>query len=132
MFTFYINNSITISSELLESDVSIIPDVKVHDIKNGYIWYTLPPFEINGESTIFNLCFFNKKLQSLNISISNKEKYGGGWSEFSEAKESLRAKATEKLLYGLGYRTGKFPWGEIWCGYDAKSGLGHAVVRYAL
>jgi hypothetical protein len=132
MFTLNIKNSITISSELSESEVSAIPDVNVRDIKNGYVWYALPAITISGQPTIFNLCFFNKKIRSLNISLSNQEKYGGSWSEFSESKEILRAEDTENLLYELGYKTGKFSWGEICCGCDAKSGSGYAVVRYAL
>jgi hypothetical protein len=131
-FKLNLKNSIRICSDLLESDVSTIPGVNIRDIKNGYIWYGLPPIEINGESTIFDLCFFQSKIQSLDISISNHKKYGFGWDELSETKERLRAKDTEKLISTLGYQTGKFPWGSIWCGYDAKSGFGSVVVSYAL
>ena len=129
MFNLKIKNSITVSSSLSESEVSAVPDVNVRDIKNGYVWYELPATSIDGQLAIITLCFFNQKIHSLTISLSNQEKYGDVWSE---SKERLRAEDTEYLLNELGYKTGKFSWGEIWCGYDAKSSGGYAVVSYAL
>ena len=131
-FKLELQNGVTIHSDLPESEVAMIPDVNQRDIKNGYIWYAFPPIELNEEKVIFNLCFFQSKIQSLNISLSNLEKYGGGWNDFSEDKEKLRAKDTEKWLSNIGYKVGKYSWGEVWAGYDSKSGFGHAVVRYAL
>lgn len=125
-------NGITISSSLSEADVANVPEASTRDMKNGYTWYALPPIEINGETIVFDICFFESKIQSINISISNADKYGGGWNDFSEAKEKLRAKDTEAWLSKIGYRTGKHSWGEVWAGYDSKGGFGHAVVRYAL
>src|SRR5690554_1669471 len=94
-FKLELKNGITICSALPESEVAIVPGVNKRDIKNGYVWYAFPPIEINGEQVVFNLCFFQSKIQSLNISISNQEKYGDSWNDFSEAKEKLRAKDTE-------------------------------------
>src|SRR5690606_17793481 len=101
-------------------------------MKNSYVWYTLPTVDINGELVVFSLCFFSSRIQSLSISIANTQKYGSCWNDFSEAKEKLRAKDTEKWLSSIGYQTGKYSWGEVWAGYDSKGGFGHAVVRYAL
>jgi hypothetical protein len=131
-FKLDLQNGITLCSELSESKVAVMPDVNKRDMKNGYVWYALPANEINGENIIFNLCFFHSIIQSLDISISNSEKYGGSWNDFSEAKERSRAKDTENWLSNIGYQVGKYSWGEIWAGYDAKGGFGHAVVRYAL
>ncbi|GEM_PF-3600779 len=131
-FRLDLKNGLILSSELSESEVVVIPDVNIRDMKNGYIWYALPPVEMNGEKIVFNLCFFQSKLQSVNVSIANPELYGGSWNDFSEDKEKLRAKDTEKWLSNIGYKTGKYSWGVIWAGYDSKGGFGHAVVRYAL
>ena len=131
-FKLELKNGITICSALPESEVAIVPGVNKRDIKNGYVWYAFPPIEINGGQVVFNLCFFQSKIQSLNISISNQEKYGDSWNDFSEAKEKLRAKDTEKWLSNIGHKVGKYSWGEIWAGYDSKGGFGHGVVRYAL
>ncbi|MCC2607026.1 hypothetical protein [Planctobacterium marinum] len=131
-FRLDLENGLILSSDLSESKVAVIPDVNKQDMENGYIWYALPLIEINGEKIVLNLCFFQSKLQSVNISISNPELYGTSWSDFSEDKEKLRAKNTEKWLSDIGYSTGKYSWGEIWAGYDSKGGSGHAVVHYAL
>jgi hypothetical protein len=131
-FRLDLKNGITLGSELSESEVSLMSDVNQRDMKNGYVWYALPPVEVIGEKIVFDLCFFKSKIQSLNMSISNPEKYGGSWSDFSERKEKLRAKDTEMWLSNIGYQVGKYSWGEIWAGYDSKGGFGHAVVRYVL
>lgn len=131
-FKLDLGNGITLSSELSESDVSALPDVHQRDMKNGYFWYTLPTIAIHGESVGFSLCFFSSKIESISIFVTNVQKYGASWNDFSESKEKLRAKDTEKWLSGIGYRVGKYSWGEVWAGYDSKSGFGHAVIRYAL
>ncbi|MFG1497325.1 hypothetical protein ABMA57_11885 [Saccharospirillum sp. HFRX-1] len=131
-FKLKLQNGITICSDLSESEVATVHDVNQRDMKNGYIWYKFPPIELNGEIVVFNLCFFQSQMQSLSISLSNPEKYGGSWSDFSESKEKLRAKDTEKWLSNIGHKVGKYSWGNIWAGYDSKGGFGHAVVSYAL
>ncbi|MDP1539462.1 MAG: hypothetical protein Q8L72_02260 [Moraxellaceae bacterium] len=131
-FKLDLRNGIVLCSELSESTVSSFPDVNQRDMKNGYVWYTLPIVDINGESVVFSLCFFNSRIQSLSISIANPQKYGSSWNDFSESKEKLRAKDTEKWLSSIGYQVGKYLWGAVWAGYDSKGGFGHAVVRYAL
>lgn len=131
-FKLEIPNKVTLSSVLREEDVSTLPDIVQDDLNNGYVWYTFPAVEINKEKIIFSLCFFKKKIQSIDLSISNLELYGGSWNDFSEEKEKARAKAIEKWLSSIGYKTGKYSWGEVWAGYDSKGGSGLAVIRYAL
>lgn len=131
-FEIKLPNGIIISSKLLETEVAIIDDVRKNDMGNGYVLYCMPPVELNNEKIVFNLCFYNGALNSLNMSIYNPDLYGHGWNDFSEEKERACAKETENWLAINGYKTGKYSWGEIWAGYDAKSGSGHAGVRYAL
>ena len=131
-FQIELQNGITINSKLNESDIAGLPNINQRDMNNGYVWYALPPTEINGEAIVFNICFFKTKIKSISVSISNPEKYGSGWNDFSEAKEKLRAKDTEAWLNRLGHYTGNYPWGQIWAGYDSKGGNGHGVIRYAL
>jgi hypothetical protein len=132
MTKFEIDTSegIKISSDLNDEDVSSIQNVHPRDIGNGYVWYWLPPTAIDNLNVVFGVCFFEGKLQSVNISLSNPEIYGGGWDDFSEAKEKLRAQHTAEWLAKRGYKLGEFDWGSIWSGYDSKGGFGHAVVRY--
>jgi len=122
---------ITISSKLTEVEVSSLPEVTQRDMKNGYVWYALPPIKVNGEVVIFDICFYEEKIESVSIYISNPQKYGG-WSDFSEARQKSRAIDTEAWLSRLGHHVGNYPWGQIWSGYDSKGGSGHGVVRYAL
>ncbi|MEW8439689.1 MAG: hypothetical protein AB2689_16195 [Candidatus Thiodiazotropha taylori] len=131
-FTVKLPDGIVISSELKEEDISSVREVKKHDMKNGYVWYYLPAVELHNENIVFSLCFYNGTIDSLNISIFNPELYGHGWNDWSEEKEKACAKDTESWLLSIGYRTGKYSWGEIWAGYDSKGGSGHAGVRYAL
>tara|TARA_R110001592_G_scaffold359327_1_gene665532 strand:- start:121 stop:528 length:408 start_codon:yes stop_codon:yes gene_type:complete len=131
-FKLDLRNGITLSSDLSESEIAKMPNINERNLGNGYVWYTLSPIEIAGEVIICSLCFFQSKIQILNISIDNPDKYGCSWNDFSEAKEKLRAKDTEKWLFNMGYKVGKFSWGEIWAGYDPKAGSGHAGIRYAL
>ena len=131
-FKLEIPSRVTLSSVLREEDVSTLPDIVRDDLNNGYVWYTFPAVEINKEKIIFSLCFFKKKIQSIDLSISNPELYGGSWNDFSEEKEKARAKAIEQWLSNIGYKTGKYSWGEVWAGYNSKSGSGLAVIRYAL
>ncbi|WP_146168182.1 hypothetical protein [Pseudomonas mangrovi] len=131
-FRLELKSGLIICSELSETEVAELPDTDKRDMNNGYIWYSLPPVEISGQRIIFSLCFFCSKLQSVNVAIVNPELYGSNWNDFSEEKEKLRAKDTEKWLMNIGYKTGKYSWGEIWAGFDSKGGFGHAVVRYSL
>ena len=131
-FKLDLQNGITLSSDLSESEIAKMADINERNLGNGYVWYALSPIEIGGEAIIFSLCFFQSKIQVLNISVANPDKYGSSWNDFSEAKEKLRAKDTEEWLFNIGYKVGKFSWGEIWAGYDPKAGSGHAVIRYAL
>lgn len=131
-FRLDLKNGLTLLSELSELEVSVYQDVHKRDMGNGYVWYSLLPVEMNGEKIVFNLCFFGAKLQNVNISLTNPELYGSSWNDFSEDKEKIRAKDTEKWLANIGYKTGKYAWGEVWAGFDSKGGIGHAIVRYAL
>ena len=107
-FKLDLRNGITINSNLSESEISNIPDVNGRNLGNGYVWYALSPIEIGGEAIIFSLCFFQSKIQMLNVSVVNPDKYGSSWNDFSEAKEKLRAKDTEKWLSNIGYKSVNF------------------------
>ena len=131
-FKLDLPNGITISSVLSETEVSVLSDVNKRDMKNGYVWYSFPSTEVKGKKISFELCFFEGVIQSINIAMLNSELYGGGWNDFSETKEKKRAKDTEKWLSSIGYKIGKYSWGEVWAGYDSKGGSGCGVVRYAL
>lgn len=129
-FEIELKDGLKISSSLMEKDISIIPEAHPRDIGNGYVWYSLPPAEIDSLQVVFGLCFYEGELRDINVSLSNPELYGGSWNDFSEAKEKLRAKHTEEWLSKRGYKVGTFAWGSVWAGYDSKGGFGHAVVRY--
>lgn len=97
---------------------------------NGYVWYTIPEHQILGKNVIFDLCFLNGKIYSINFWLHDDTLYGSSWDDWSEEKEKLRADDTVSWVIAIGYQPGKYSWGEIWAGLDKKEGLGGGGVRY--
>jgi len=129
-FQLKLTDGFMINSELIESHVSNLSGISQRNMGNGYVWYTLPPSEIATETVTVDICFFQSNLESLKVSIFNPDKYGHGWDDYSEHKQRLRAEDTKLWLKRLGYDVGKHQWGDIWAGYDLKSGSSFAVIRY--
>jgi hypothetical protein len=122
-------NGIELSPDLEERQISRIPDSIQKDMGNGYVWYYLVNRPIKSETVSFSLCFYQQKLFSLSFALSNKQRYGFGWEDFSEEKEKLRAFDTEKWLIQNNFILTLKSWGQFWVGYDAKSGAGKAILR---
>jgi len=129
-FSLQTTLGIALHRDLKAIDVVKIPGVTTNDMETGYIWHCLPLVNIAEFDLSFALCFYRDRLDYIRFSIHNPELYGHGWSDWSEENEKKRAVHTEKWLNSIGYSTGSFSWGEIWVGYESKSGFGHGVVRY--
>lgn len=121
---------IIISRLLSEAEVQGLDGVKKNDMQTGYVWYSLPLAAINRSTVAISLCFHHGVLDSLNMARVDPALHGESWSDWTEEKERLRARHTEDWLHKIGYTPGTYAWGEVWAGYDAKGGNGHAGVRY--
>ncbi|MBD8874653.1 hypothetical protein [Rhodanobacter sp. DHB23] len=100
------------------------------DMHTGWVWYRLPAFAESNLVIGVSLGFNSGVLEQVSLSDTHP-KYGTNWNTWSEERELARAEQIGSWLAGNGFAPGTYPWGSIWAGYDAKSGFGHAVVRYA-
>ncbi len=127
-------SGLSISAVLSESDVtsaiSAEDGLKVRNLKNGWVWYTLPPMKVEALKAAVSLAFENGRLKIIQLAHIDASLYGNGWSDWDESKEKLRAKNTEKMIQALGFSIGNFSWGSIWCGYDAKSGSSNGIITF--
>lgn len=129
-FTLELPNGISVSPELQENEVSSKRDVTKHDMGNGYVWYFYTATSFKSEDVSFSFCFLNQTIMSLNIALSDKEKYGSGWDDFSEEKEKLRAFDTKIWLNKTKINPSCKSWGDLSVGYDSKGGCGSAIIRF--
>ncbi len=98
------------------------------EMGNGWIWVRLPAF-LDGDVVVdISLGFNGEQLEHIDLCDANL-KYGAGWEDGSEQQERLRADSIGAWLAGKGYAPGRYSWGEVWAGYDPKSGSGSAAVR---
>lgn len=130
--TFSISHpvGIELTSELKESELWSVSGVKERDMYNGWVWYDLPTAEIQEKSVIFSISFFKKDIRKINIGLIDPDLYGSGWDEWSEEKELLRIEHIREWLTAIGYKSGKYSWGEVWVGYDSKGGSGYGSIRF--
>jgi hypothetical protein len=114
---------------LTESDIPKISGITKRDMGTGFVWYSLPLADLSDSRIAMSLCFHKGILDQLNIAVvTGGEKLS--WDDWSEEKERTRARHTENWLSKIGYRPGKYPWGEIWAEYDPKGGVGGGGLRY--
>ena len=128
-FAFDYSSGLRISRDLLELDVASLPGVSPRDMKTGYVWYSIPIETSEHNEIQVDLCFHSGALDSISLDAKDAG-IGRSLSDWSEDKERTRAKRTQDWLTALGYAPGRYSWGDIWAGYDPKSGSGSAVIRY--
>ena len=121
---------LNISRRLTRSLLVNFPQVKHQDMRTGYHWYTFPGTNIFGATVIVGLSFYDLRLESVSFALWKPEWYGRDWGDWSEEKERLCSKHTEEWLQMICYPIGKYDWGEVWAGYDPRSGSGGAGLRY--
>ncbi len=126
-------NGIHIRRGLKESEIAAVQDslhIQHKDMRTGWVWYQLPPFEDTGMQIGISLAFLHGTLKELSVCDLNAELYGKNWDEMTEEKERLRAVNTAKWLERRGHPPGRYDWGEVWATYDPKGGTGSGGVRY--
>jgi len=96
----------------------------------GWVRVQLPPFQDGEVLVALSVAFNAGVLESITLTDARPE-FGANWGEWSEARERLRAESIGTWLTSKGFPAGKYPWGVVGWGYDAKGGSGSAVVRYA-
>ncbi|RPJ56109.1 MAG: hypothetical protein EHM12_10815 [Dehalococcoidia bacterium] len=102
-------------------------------MKTGWIWYRLPDW-VQGSLIIgVELAFHNGTLESIHFYPRGESESDeiDSWKDLSEEKERLRAEAAASWLRARGFPLGRYKWGEVWAGYDAKGAVGLGLVRYS-
>jgi hypothetical protein len=120
---------LSISSSLTEAELAGF-DCPRNDMRTGWVWYQLPAFQEDDVLVGIALGFNLGKLEQVTLSDTHN-KFGSGWDDWSEQKETLRAKSIGDWLSRKGFPSGSYAWGVVWCGYDPRGGFGAAFVQIA-
>lgn len=121
-------SGIQISALLTESGIILtVPEAASSrkDMGTGWTWYRLPSFSHKDTSICLSLGFNSGRLR---IIMANGAA-GGGWGDWSEARERATATTIGAWLETQGLPAGKYPWGIVSVGYDAKSATGGATIE---
>ncbi|MGC4001021.1 MAG: hypothetical protein QM767_27590 [Anaeromyxobacter sp.] len=86
-------------------------------------------FDLPEERLAVELQFEGERLRWIELA-STAQPSGMSWEDWSETSEQARALETARWLERHGLAAGAHPWGEVWSGYEPRSGAGHAVVSY--
>ena len=105
------------------------------DHKNGYEWLSFQGLSLSGYRCGLSVCFHANRLTEIHWGIAlPDEALEGGWP----TRESIEAEiqTMRQLLateFGRTFRTGqeRFPWGLVWCDFDAKGFHASSGIRYA-
>ena len=113
--------------------LATVPDVveSKRDAHTGWVWYQLPMLREEDYIIRVGLGFNDGSLATIKFADTNPI-FGVDWNEWSEEKERLRAKSTERWLQIRGIAVGSYSWGSVWAGYDGKGGHGSATVRLGI
>lgn len=98
---------------------------------SDWVWHRLTPWMDGGFRVGIELVFFQGALSECLLFHDDDSLYGRDWNEWSEDKERKRAKALRLWLASRGWAAGRYDWGDIWVGYEPRTGLGGGWVRYA-
>ncbi|BEP96964.1 hypothetical protein GmRootA79_53490 (plasmid) [Acidovorax sp. A79] len=99
--------------------------------ESDWTWHRLVPWSDGGFMVGIELAFFRGALSECLLFHDDDSRYGRDWNEWSERKERRRAQALSDWLAARGWAAGRYGWGEVWVGYEPRTGLGGGWVRYA-
>ena len=92
--------------------------------------YNIGRHEISGLVVSVTVYFYDELLESVNISSVDNE--SASWSDWSEQKELEKKEVHDRWLKNLlGKASSHYNWGEVWSGYDSKSGFSSIEIRYS-
>lgn len=95
-------------------------------MRNGWVWIRLPAFADGDVVVDMALGFDNDRLEHIALAdLDSKHDSDVG----SEKEQRRRAASIGNWLTMKGYPPGRYPWGVVSAGYDAKSSSGSASVR---
>ena len=93
--------------------------------------YNIGRHEISGLDFIVIIYFYNELLESVSLT-SVDDKSGESWADWSEKKELEKKEIHDRWLnHMLGKSSFRYKWGEVWSGYDSKSGFSSIEIRYS-
>jgi hypothetical protein len=121
-------SGLRISRHLTELQlIAAMPEIAVssRDMNTGWVWYKLPVFSDTDVMVAISLAFNAGVLELIDLSDASP-RFGTNWDEWSEEKERARAVSIGNWLRKQGFSAE----GQVWSGYDAKSGCGGATVRF--
>ena len=122
-------SSHTVPSQILKSFKP--EEVKLLDLKNGWIHYQLENVKLQNKYFKFDLCFLDETLKSISFSFQSQAYEPFSWDDWSEKEELQKCALFENWLTGEVGVHRKFLWGEIGAYYDNKGGGASIVMRYS-
>ena len=122
-------SSHTVPSQILKSFKP--EEVKLLDLKNGWVHYQLENVKLQDKYFKFDLCFLDEKLKSISFSFQSQAHKPSSWDDWSEKEELQKCALFENWLTSKVGVHRNFFWGNIGAYYDSKGGGASIVMRYS-
>jgi hypothetical protein len=101
------------------------------DVGTGWVWYGLPDIRAGRFSLAIEVSVFGGQVRSLHlVPIYEGEAPEDFWDAWSESREQSRAEDVAEWFRSRGHEPGKYSWGEVWAGFDPRSGFASGVVNF--
>ena len=122
-------SSHTVPSQIFQSFKQ--EEVKLLDLKNGWIHCQLENIKLQDKYFMFDLSFLDETLKSISFSFQSQSYKPSSWDDWSEKEELKKCALFENwLTIEVGVHR-RFFWGEIGAYYDNKGGGASIVMRYS-
>ena len=96
-----------------------------------YHTFSVGSYELAGLSLSVSLGFYGEQLETIGL-FHDAKALGSSWADWSEEKERQRKQIHDQWLRALtGHASHVYTWGEIWSGFDPKSGSSSIVIQYS-
>ena len=128
-----LSENLVISSQTVPSQILNYfkhEEVKLVELKNGWVHYQLENFEIQDKYFKFDLAFFGESLKSISFTFQFQTYEPSSWDAWSEKEELQKCALYENWLTSEVGVYRNFSWGEIGAYYDKRGGGANMVIRY--
>jgi hypothetical protein len=96
-----------------------------------YCTFSVGSYQLAGLSLSISLGFYGEQLETIGL-FHDAKALGSSWADWSEEKERQRKQIHDHWLRELtGHASHVYTWGEIWSGFDPKSGSSSIVIQYS-
>lgn len=96
-----------------------------------YCSFSAGSYELAGLLLGLSVGFYGEQLETIEL-FHDAKAFGSSWADWSEEKERQRKQIHDQWLRALtGHASHVYAWGEIWSGFDARSGGSSIVIRYS-